>query len=160
MNLTLPPVASRLSLSPSATDELSTARETPFERLVAAANDGESEAVKAQALVAQGTRGFEAASRAQRAEHENAMGIVMNLGDGGDGAATDFEWKYVNVRRFLVDLDPSLDEEIRSAAFEPNAMTQDDLDNGRLVMVVGVAPVRPAEFVNLSISTIAANADK
>jgi hypothetical protein len=26
-------------------------------------------------------------------------------------------------------------------------MTQNDLDNGRLVCVVGVAPVRPAEFV-------------
>ena len=30
-------------------------------------------------------------------------------------------------------------------------MTQDDLDNGRLVAVVGVAPVRPAEFVVLRI---------
>jgi phage tail sheath protein FI len=26
-------------------------------------------------------------------------------------------------------------------------MTQDDLDNGRLVCVVGVAPLKPAEFV-------------
>ena len=26
-------------------------------------------------------------------------------------------------------------------------MTQNDLDNGRLVVVVGVAPVKPAEFV-------------
>jgi phage tail sheath protein FI len=26
-------------------------------------------------------------------------------------------------------------------------MTQDDIDDGRLVIVVGVAPVRPAEFV-------------
>jgi hypothetical protein len=30
-------------------------------------------------------------------------------------------------------------------------MTQNDLDNGRLVCVVGVAPVRPAEFVILRI---------
>jgi len=30
-------------------------------------------------------------------------------------------------------------------------MTQDDLDAGRLVCVVGVAPVRPAEFVLLRI---------
>jgi uncharacterized protein len=29
-------------------------------------------------------------------------------------------------------------------------MTQDDLDNGRLVCVIGVAPVRPAEFVTVS----------
>lgn len=30
-------------------------------------------------------------------------------------------------------------------------MTQNDLDNGRLVAVVGIAPVRPAEFVVLQI---------
>ena len=30
-------------------------------------------------------------------------------------------------------------------------MTQDDLDNGRLVCLVGVAPVRPAEFIILRI---------
>jgi hypothetical protein len=28
-----------------------------------------------------------------------------------------------------------------------STMTQDDLDNGRLILSVGVAPVRPAEFV-------------
>jgi phage tail sheath protein FI len=32
-----------------------------------------------------------------------------------------------------------------------STMTQDDLDNGRLVTVIGVAPVRPAEFVVLRI---------
>jgi phage tail sheath protein FI len=26
-------------------------------------------------------------------------------------------------------------------------MTQDDLDNGRLICVIGIAPVKPAEFV-------------
>jgi phage tail sheath protein FI len=26
-------------------------------------------------------------------------------------------------------------------------MPQDDIDNGRLVCVIGVAPIRPAEFV-------------
>jgi len=26
-------------------------------------------------------------------------------------------------------------------------MTQDDIDNGRLICVIGVAPVKPAEFV-------------
>jgi phage tail sheath protein FI len=26
-------------------------------------------------------------------------------------------------------------------------MTQDDIDNGRLIVVIGVAPVKPAEFV-------------
>jgi phage tail sheath protein FI len=32
------------------------------------------------------------------------------------------------------------------------AMTQDDIDNGRLVCLVGVAPVRPAEFVVIRVS--------
>lgn len=27
------------------------------------------------------------------------------------------------------------------------AMTQDDIDNGRLVCVIGIAPIKPAEFV-------------
>jgi phage tail sheath protein FI len=34
---------------------------------------------------------------------------------------------------------------------DPTTMTQDDIDNGRLVCLVGVAPVRPAEFVILQI---------
>lgn len=29
----------------------------------------------------------------------------------------------------------------------PSTMTQDDIDNGRLIAVIGVAPVKPAEFV-------------
>ena len=36
------------------------------------------------------------------------------------------------------------------AVFEPNGrdeMTQNDLDNGRLICLVGVAPLHPAEFV-------------
>src|SRR5215469_8911999 len=35
---------------------------------------------------------------------------------------------------------------------DPTTMTQNDLDNGRLVCIVGVAPVRPAEFVLIQIS--------
>jgi phage tail sheath protein FI len=31
-------------------------------------------------------------------------------------------------------------------------MTQDDIDNGRLIALVGVAPVRPAEFVIIRIT--------
>ena len=98
------------------------------------------------------------------------------------------EWKYVNVRRFLLYLEASIDKGTRWAVFEPNGeplwsqvaglvsnflyaewrkgalrgvkpeeaffvrcdrstMTQDDLDNGRLVIEIGVAAVRPAEFV-------------
>ena len=29
----------------------------------------------------------------------------------------------------------------------PTTMTQDDIDNGRLICVIGIAPVKPAEFV-------------
>jgi hypothetical protein len=32
-----------------------------------------------------------------------------------------------------------------------STMTQDDIDNGRLIMIIGVAPVKPAEFVIFSI---------
>jgi uncharacterized protein len=34
----------------------------------------------------------------------------------------------------------------------PTTMTQDDIDNGRLICVIGVAPVKPAEFVIIRIS--------
>ncbi len=34
---------------------------------------------------------------------------------------------------------------------DETTMTQDDIDNGRLIMVVGVAPVKPAEFVIIRI---------
>jgi len=34
---------------------------------------------------------------------------------------------------------------------DQTTMTQDDLENGRLIMVVGVAPVYPAEFVIIRI---------
>jgi phage tail sheath protein FI len=30
-------------------------------------------------------------------------------------------------------------------------MTQDDIDNGRLIMLIGVAPVKPAEYVIIRI---------
>ena len=38
-------------------------------------------------------------------------------------------------------------------------MTQDDLDNGRLVVLVGIAPVRPAEFVIIRIGQWAFGSD-
>ena len=40
-----------------------------------------------------------------------------------------------------------------------DTMTQDDIDNGRLVCVIGVAPVKPAEFVIFRISQKTADAD-
>ena len=39
-----------------------------------------------------------------------------------------------------------------------DTMTQDDIDNGRLVCVIGVAPVKPAEFVIFRISQKTADA--
>jgi phage tail sheath protein FI len=35
-------------------------------------------------------------------------------------------------------------------------MTQDDIDHGRLICLVGVAPVKPAEFVVLRFSQMTA----
>jgi hypothetical protein len=101
---------------------------------------------------------------------------------------SDPEWKYVNVRRYLIYLEHSIDQGTQWTVFEPNdeslwsavrrsvtnflyaewqdgalkgdrpeeaffvtvdrtTMTQNDIDNGRLVIAIGVAPVRPAEFV-------------
>ena len=39
-----------------------------------------------------------------------------------------------------------------------STMTQDDIDNGRLICVIGVAPVKPAEFVIFRIGQYTANA--
>jgi phage tail sheath protein FI len=33
-------------------------------------------------------------------------------------------------------------------------MTQNDIDNGRLIVVIGIAPVKPAEFVVISIAQL------
>ncbi len=38
-------------------------------------------------------------------------------------------------------------------------MTQDDIDNGRLVVLVGIAPVKPAEFVIFRIAQVAKGSD-
>ncbi len=107
---------------------------------------------------------------------------------GARTASSDPEWKYVNLRRYFIYLERSIDRGSQWAVFEPNGpqlwgnvrrtiedfllnewqsgallgdkpdkaffvrcdrstMTQNDLDNGRLVCTVGVAPLRPAEFV-------------
>ncbi|HEX8499321.1 MAG TPA: phage tail sheath subtilisin-like domain-containing protein, partial [Pyrinomonadaceae bacterium] len=107
---------------------------------------------------------------------------------GARTASSDPEWKYVNLRRYFIYLERSIDKGTQWAVFEPNGsslwanvrstvsdfllnewqsgallgdkpekaffvrcdrstMTQNDLDNGRLVCLVGVAPLRPAEFV-------------
>jgi phage tail sheath protein FI len=107
---------------------------------------------------------------------------------GARTASSDPEWKYVNLRRYFIYLERSIDRGTQWAVFEPNGpalwanvrrtiedfllnefqngallgdkpeqsyfvrcdrstMTQNDLDNGRLVCLVGVAALRPAEFV-------------
>jgi phage tail sheath protein FI len=38
-------------------------------------------------------------------------------------------------------------------------MTQDDIDNGRLICYIGIAPVKPAEFVIFRISQKTAHAE-
>jgi uncharacterized protein len=109
--------------------------------------------------------------------------------------SADPEWKYVNVRRYLVFLEHSIDQGTQWAVFEPygpalwaavcaciqsflfnqwksgalqgqtaqeayfvrrgrDTMTQSDLDKGRLVIIVGIAPLRPAEFVIIQITII------
>lgn len=118
---------------------------------------------------------------------------------GGRTISSDPEWKYVNVRRYFIYLEASIDRSTQWAVFEPNGerlwsnitdtitsflynewrsgallgstpeqaffvrcdrstMTQADLDNGRLVCEIGVAPLRPAEFVIFRIGQKTADA--
>jgi phage tail sheath protein FI len=39
-------------------------------------------------------------------------------------------------------------------------MTQDDIDNGRLICLIGIAPVKPAEFVIFRIGQWTADAKR
>jgi hypothetical protein len=107
---------------------------------------------------------------------------------GARTVSSDPEWKYVNLRRYFIYLERSIDKGTQWAVFEPNGealwanvrrtiedfllnewqsgallgdkpekayfvrcdrstMTQNDLDNGRLICLIGVAALRPAEFV-------------
>ena len=107
---------------------------------------------------------------------------------GARTLSSDPEWKYVNVRRYFIYLEHSIDRGTQWAVFEPNGerlwanvrrtvedfllnewqmgallgdkpekayfvrcdrgtMTQNDLDNGRLVCLIGVVALKPAEFV-------------
>ncbi len=118
---------------------------------------------------------------------------------GARTTSQDPEWKYINVRRYLIYLEQSIAQGTQWAAFEPNGetlwnnvqrtigdflfnefkagallgirpdeaffvkcdrstMTQNDLDNGRLICLVGVAPLRPAEFVIFRIGQLTAGA--
>lgn len=107
---------------------------------------------------------------------------------GSRTMSSDSMWRYVNVRRYFLYLENSIDQGTQWVVFEPNTeelwsqvrrtiehflhgewgkgglmgtkpqeaffvkvdettMTQDDIDNGRLNVVIGVAPLRPAEYV-------------
>ena len=107
---------------------------------------------------------------------------------GARTISTDRDWKYVNIRRYMIYLEHSIRRGTEWAAFEPNGdilwatirrmveeflvtewrnggllgttpnqaffvrcdrstMTQEDLDKGRMVCLIGVAPIKPAEFV-------------
>lgn len=107
-------------------------------------------------------------------------------------SAAESDWKYVNIRRFVLFLERSIEDGLQWTVFEPNGetlwaairlevsaflhtawragalqgatpkdayfvrcdattMTQDDIDNGRLIVLIGVAPVKPAEFVVIRI---------
>jgi phage tail sheath protein FI len=118
---------------------------------------------------------------------------------GARTASSDPEWKYVNVRRFFLYLEASIDRGTQWAVFENNGprlwaniretveaflynewvsgnllgatvkeayfvrcdrstMTQNDLDNGRLICLVGVAALKPAEFVIFRIGQKTADA--
>lgn len=114
---------------------------------------------------------------------------------GARTLSADPQFTYVNVRRYLIFLEASLDEGTQWVVFEPNSpptwsrvvdtvtaflntqfregalfglkasdafyvrcdettMTADDIQNGRLICDIGVAVVRPAEFVIFRIEQI------
>lgn len=118
---------------------------------------------------------------------------------GARTISSDPEWKYINVRRYFLYLEQSVEKGTQWAVFEPNGaalwdsirravenflhnewrdgrlqgtkpeeaffvkcdrttMTQSDIDNGRLICEIGIAPVRPAEFVIFRIGQKTADA--
>lgn len=118
---------------------------------------------------------------------------------GARTASADPEWRYVNVRRYFMYLERSIEQGTQWAVFESNnealwanvratiqnflsnewrngalqgtkpedaffvhcdrtSMTQNDIDQGRLICLIGVAPIKPAEFVIFRISQKTAQA--
>ncbi|MEA2973199.1 MAG: uncharacterized protein QOG82_1657 [Actinomycetota bacterium] len=143
--------------------------------------------------------------RAQGVLNQQGVNVLRSFDGEGIrlwGARTlssDPEWKYINIRRYLLFLEHSIDQSTQWAVFEPNGealwatvrrsvedfldtqwrsgalvgrtpqdayfvrcdrstMTQDDLAQGRLVALVGVAPLKPAEFVIFRIGQSTAGA--
>ncbi len=118
---------------------------------------------------------------------------------GARTVSSDTELMYINVRRYLIYLEHSIDSGTQWAVFENNGpslwarvtdsidsflnnefaegnllgtspsdayfvrcdrttMTQNDLDNGRLICLIGVALLKPAEFVIFRIGQMTASA--
>ncbi len=118
---------------------------------------------------------------------------------GARTATSDSEFMYVNVRRYLIYLEHSIDNSTQWAVFENNGpalwarvkesidsflynewkegsllgdspaqayfvrcdrttMTQNDLDNGRMICLIGVALLKPAEFVIFRIGQMTSDA--
>ena len=117
---------------------------------------------------------------------------------GARTISSDPEWKYLNIRRYFVYLERSIERSTQWAVFEPNGdqlwanvrrsvesflenewkegrlagtkveeaffvrcdrstMTQNDIDNGRMICLIGVAPLYPAECVIFRIGQWTAN---
>ena len=70
------------------------------------------------------------------------------------------------VANFLTDvwrsgaLEGSKVEEAFFVRCDRTTMTQTDIDNGRLICVIGVAPVKPAEFVIIRIGLFTAHGEE
>jgi phage tail sheath protein FI len=143
-----------------------------------------------------GATGFERTLTTADTELLNPLGVNClrafpgkgNLVWGARTTSSGPEWKYVNLRRYFLYLEQSIDQGTQWVVFEPNGdllwatvrrvisdflhnewrkgalmgskpeeayfvkcdrttMTQNDLDNGRLICVIGIAAVKPAEFV-------------
>lgn len=119
---------------------------------------------------------------------------------GGRTLSRNNEWKYVNVRRYFIYVERSVEKSIQWVVFEPNVantwlrvltaiqnfltmewhggalqgvkseeaffvkcglgqtMTQDDVDAGRLIVLIGVAMLKPAEFAILRVTALTATA--
>jgi phage tail sheath protein FI len=172
------------------------------------ANDGKRGVCKAPAnLPIAGIVGLERQITDQEQFVLNPRGVNVlrtfpgrgNLIWGARTTSTDPEWKYINVRRYFIYLEKSIQQGTQWVLFEPNGeqlwanvrqtienflfnewksgallgdkpdeayfvrcdrttMTQDDLDNGRLICLIGVAPLKPAEFVIFRIGQWTADA--
>ncbi len=186
-----------LTNDPSGENESIALPPSGFMAGIYARNDTERGVHKAPAnVVIQGALGFNQVVNKFQQELLNPNGInclrfFAGRGNRVWGARTlssDGEWKYVNVRRYFLFLERSIEKGTQWAVFEPNGealwanlrmsiesflfaqwssgnlmgsspeaaffvrcdrstMTQNDIDSGRLICEVGVAPLRPAEFV-------------